>query len=67
MTKNDAKKRITAAIKKLNAMNNNVYFELEETEYSVQLICRSKSIKSTPCGLYGQTAGGAWLFRCAGN
>ena len=28
---------------------------------------QSKTIKSTPCGLYGQTAGGAWLFRCAGN
>lgn len=53
MTKNDAKKRITVAIKKLNAMNNNVYFELEETEYSVQLICRSKSIKSTRFGAYG--------------
>lgn len=53
MTKNDAKKRITAAIKKLNAMNNNVYFELEETEYSVQLICRSKSIKGTCFGAYG--------------
>lgn len=53
MTKNDAKKRIAAAIKKLNAMNNNVYFELEETKYSVQLICRSKSIKSTRFGAYG--------------
>lgn len=23
--------------------------------------------KNTPCSLYGQTAGGAWLFRCSKN
>lgn len=55
MTKNDAKKRITAAIKKLNTMDNRVYFELEETEYSVQLICRSRTKKDTSFGSYGFT------------
>ncbi len=41
MTKQDAKKRINEGIKKLNILNPNIAFELEETEYSVDLWCKS--------------------------
>lgn len=52
MTKSDAKKRIAKAIQELNAMNNNVRFEFAETEYSVELICQSRSRKETRYGAY---------------
>ena len=42
MTKSDVKKRIAKAIQELNAMDNNVCFGFEETEYSVELSCQSR-------------------------
>ena len=50
MTKSDVKKRIAKAIQELNAMDNNVCFEFEETEYSVELSCQSRARKVVSYG-----------------
>lgn len=52
MTKSDVKKRIAKAIQELNAMDNNVCFAFEETEYSVELSCQSRFRKETSYGIY---------------
>lgn len=55
MRKNDVQKRIEHAIEELNAMDNKVYFEFVETEYSVKLICQSRTKKGTEFGAYSFT------------
>ena len=50
MTKSDVKKRIAKAIQELNAMDNNVCFAFEETEYSVELSCQAESEKGAAMG-----------------
>lgn len=52
MTRAEAKKRIERAVKKLNEMDNKLVFSYEETEYSVQLICKSKTQEITRFGAY---------------
>ena len=52
MTKSDVKKRIAKAIQELNAMDNNVSFAFEETEYSVELVCQSRFRKGVNYGAY---------------
>lgn len=50
MTRSDVKKRIAKAIQELNAMDNNVSFAFEETEYSVELSCQSRIRKGVSYG-----------------
>ena len=52
MTKSDVKKRIAKTIQELNAMDNNVCFAFEETEYSVELSCQSRARKGVSYGAY---------------
>lgn len=52
MKKADAVKRIEKAIATLNKMDNKLVFSYEETDYSVELICKSKTKNSTRFGAY---------------
>lgn len=55
MTKAEAKKAIKEEITKLNKMDNKLVFSYEETDYSVSLICKSKTSESTHFGAYEHT------------
>ena len=55
MTRTDAIERIKKAIVKLNEMDNKLVFSYEETDYSVELICKSKTKDSTRFGAYEYT------------
>lgn len=52
MTVSDARKRIENAIVKLNKMDNNLVFSYEETDYSIELICESKTKETSRFGAY---------------
>lgn len=52
MKKTDAIKRIQKAISKLNEMDNKLVFSYEETDHSVELICKSKTKETTRFGAY---------------
>ena len=52
MTRAEAKKRIEKAVKKLNEMDNKLVFSYEETDFSVELICKSKIEESVQFGVY---------------
>ncbi|MEE1256262.1 MAG: hypothetical protein UHN47_07090 [Lachnospiraceae bacterium] len=52
MEKSDAIKRIKNAIDTLNTMDNKLVFSYEETDYSVELICKSKTKDTTRFGAY---------------
>lgn len=55
MTQKDVKKRIKEAVTKLNEMDNNVCFKFEETEFSAQIICESRTYKGSRFGAYCYT------------
>ncbi len=53
MDKADCIKRIKKAIKDLNTMDNNLVFSLEETVYSVEIVCSSKKNMDHRFGSFG--------------
>lgn len=55
MTKRDVTDRIKKAIKKLNEMDNKVYFRFKEETGSVRITCESRTVKGTCFGAYSYT------------
>lgn len=55
MTISDSKKRLKEAIKKLNNLNKNLHFEIEEEDYCIGFICKSAKKDGCRFGAYEKT------------